>query len=85
MRPPSPSQAASHQAAAGAVEAMEEKMRVLKTGKLAKCTRAELWLLLRRVSRTAASARKGAVTHRVAAISLRRIRQMLTHSGCSPY
>lgn len=60
-------------------------MRVLKTGNLAKCTRGELWLLLRRVSRMAARARKGSVTRRNAAISLRRIRQTLTRSDRSLY
>jgi hypothetical protein len=68
-----------------AVEVTEAKMRVLKTDDLRHYSRAELWTLLRSISKAMPKARKNAAAARNARFNLRRIRRAMERDDLPPF
>lgn len=84
MRPPSPVQGLRQKAEVGAVEAMEETMRVLTINELMRVTRTELCGLLARITAELPIYREGSPQRTAAFINLRNIRAVLARRDFSP-
>jgi hypothetical protein len=84
MHPPFPEQGLRQKAAIGAVEMMEETMRVLTINELMRLTRTELCSLSARVTAALATFREGWPQRTAAYINLHNIRSVLARRDLSP-
>jgi hypothetical protein len=84
MHPPSPSQGLPQKAAIGAVEMMEETMRVLTITELMRLTRIELCDLLNRITIALPNYPAESLERGSALINLRNIRSVLARRDFSP-
>jgi len=84
MHPPSPVLGLRQKAAIGAVETMEETMRVLTLNELMRMTRTELCALAARITAALATYREGSPQRTAAYINLRNIRAVLARRDFSP-
>jgi hypothetical protein len=84
MHPPSPAQGLRQKAAIGAVETMEETMRVLTLTELMRLTRTELCGLAARITAELPTLREGSPQRTAAYINLRNIRWALSRRDLSP-
>ena len=84
MHPPSPVQGLRQKAAIGAVETMEETMRVLTPTELMRLTRTELFSLAARMITALSEFTEGSYEHATAHINLRNIRTALTRRDLAP-
>jgi hypothetical protein len=84
MHPPSPAQGLRQKAAIGAVETMEETMRVLTLNELMRLTRTELCGLLAQITAALPTFREGSPQRTAAYINLRNIRSVLARRDFSP-
>jgi hypothetical protein len=84
MHPPSPVQGLRQKAAIGAVEMMEETMRVLTINELMRLTRIELCDLLAKITAALPTFREGSPQRTTAYINLRNIRAVLARRDFSP-
>ena len=84
MHPPFPVQGLRQKAAIGAVETMEETMRVLTLTELMRLTRIELCALAARISARLPAYREGSPARIAALINLRNIRWALARRDFSP-
>jgi hypothetical protein len=84
MHPPPPAQGLRQKAAIGAVETMEENMRVLTLNELMRLTRTELCALLAKITAALPTYREGSPQRTAAYINLRNIRAVLAQRDFSP-
>ena len=84
MHPPSSAQGLRQKAAIGAVETMEETMRVLTINELMRLTRIELCALAAQITAALATFREGSPQRTAAYINLRNIRAVLARRDFSP-
>jgi hypothetical protein len=84
VHPPSPVQGLRQKAAIGAVETMEETMRVLTLNELMRLTRIELCGLAAQITAALPTFREGSPQHTAAYINLRNIRAVLARRDFSP-
>jgi hypothetical protein len=77
MHPPSPRQGLRQRAAIGAVETMEDTMRVLTPNELMRLTRTELFALAARMTTVLSEFPEGSYEHATAYINLSNIRREL--------
>ena len=84
MHPPSPVQGLRQKAAIGAVETMEETMRVLTLTELMRLTRIELCALAAQVTNALADYPEGSAERNNALTNLRNIRSALARRYFSP-
>src|SRR5258708_885299 len=84
MHPPSKVQGLRQKAAIGAVETMEETMRVLTLNELMRLTRTELCGLLAQITAVLPTFREGSPQRTAAYINLRNIRAVLARRDFSP-
>jgi hypothetical protein len=77
MQPPSKTQRLRQKAAIGAVETMEETMRVLTQTELMRLTRIELFALVARMTTALSEFPEGSYEHATAYINLSNIRREL--------
>jgi hypothetical protein len=84
MHPPSKVQGLRQKAAIGAVETMEETMRVLTLNELMRLTRTELCGLAAEMTRTLAEFPEDSTERLNAQINLRNIRSVLARRDFSP-
>jgi hypothetical protein len=84
MHPPSPVQGLRQKAAIGAVETMEETMRVLTLNELMRLTRTELCGLAAQITAALTTFREGSPQRTAAYINLRNIRAVLARRDFSP-
>ena len=84
MHPPSPVQGLRQKAAIGAVETMEETMRVLTLNELMRLTRIELCALAGQMAKALTEFPEGSTERLNAQINLRNIRSVLARRDISP-
>jgi hypothetical protein len=84
MHPPSPAQGLHQKAAIGAVEMMEETMRVLTIIELMRMAKIELCDLAARITNILPEFPEGSPASEAAHINLRRIRRILARRDFSP-
>jgi hypothetical protein len=84
MHPPSPAQGRRQKAAIGAVETMEETMRVLTLNELMRLTRTELCGLAAKITNALADCPEGSTECLNALINPRNIRAVLARRDFSP-
>jgi hypothetical protein len=84
MHPPPPARGLRQKAAIGAVETMEEEMRVLTLNELMRMTRTELCALAARITTALSTYREGSPQRTAAYINLRNIRAVLARRDFSP-
>ncbi|MDA9426230.1 hypothetical protein XH97_29530 [Bradyrhizobium sp. CCBAU 53380] len=84
MHPPSSVRGLRQKAAIGAVETMEETMRVLTPNELMRLTRTELCALAARMTAALTEFPEGSYEYAAAHINLRNIRSMLARRDFSP-
>jgi hypothetical protein len=84
MHPPPPVQGLRQKAAIGAVETMEETMRVLTLTELMRLTRIELCALAAQVTNALADYPEGSPEREAAQTNLRNIRSALARRDFSP-
>ena len=84
MHPPSPGLGLRQKAAIGAVETMEETMRVLTLNELMRLTRIELCGLAAQITAALPTFREGSPQRTAAYINLRNIRAVLARRDFSP-
>ena len=84
MHPPFAVQGLRQKAAIGAVETVEEKMRVLTINELMRLTRIELCALAAQITAAMATFREGSPQRTAAYINLRNIRSILARRDFSP-
>lgn len=84
MHPPFPVQGLCQKAAIGAVETMEETMRVLTINELMRLTRTELCGLAAKITTALPTFREGSPERVAACINLRNIRAILARRDFSP-
>jgi hypothetical protein len=84
MHPPSPVQGLRQKAAIGAVETMEETMRVLTFNELMRLTRITLCALAAQITNVLADFPEGSTERLNAQINLRNIRAVLARRDFSP-
>jgi hypothetical protein len=84
MHPPSPVQGLRQKAAIGAVETMEETMKVLTIDELLRMTRTELCALAARMTTALSEFPEGSYECAAAHINLRNIRAVLARRDWSP-
>jgi hypothetical protein len=84
VHPPSPVQGLRQKAATGAVETMEETMRVLTLNELMRLTRIELCGLAAQITAALPTFREGSPQRTAAYINLRNIRAVLARRDFSP-
>lgn len=84
MHPPSPGLGLRQKAAIGAVETMEETMRVLTLNELMRLTRTELFTLTARMTTALSEFPEGSYEYATAYINLRNIRGVLARRDFSP-
>lgn len=84
MHPPSPVQGLRQKAAIGAVETMEETMRVLTLTELMRLTRTELFALAARMTTALSEFPEGSYEYATAYINLWNIRRALARRDFSP-
>ena len=84
MRPPFPAQGLRQKVAIGAVETMEETMRVLTINELMRLTRIELCDLVNRITNELAKFPEGSPERANAFTNLQNIRHVLAHRDYSP-
>jgi hypothetical protein len=84
MHPPSPGLGLRQKAAIGAVDTMEETMRVLTLNELMRLTRTELCGLAAKITAAMPTFREGSPQRTAAYINLRNIRAVLARRDFSP-
>ena len=84
VHPPSPVQGLRQKAAIGAVETMEETMRVLTLTELMRLTRTELFALAARMTTALSEFPEGSYEYAAAYVNLRNIRAALARRDFSP-
>ncbi len=84
MHPPSKVQGLRQKAAIGAVETMEETMRVLIITEMMRLTRTELFALAARMTTALSEFPEGSYEYATAYINLRNIRAALARRDLSP-
>jgi hypothetical protein len=84
MHPPPPAQGLQQKAAIGAVETMEETMRVLTITELMRLSKIELCDLAARITNAFPDFPEGSPEHDDAVINLRNIRTVLARRDFSP-
>jgi hypothetical protein len=84
MHPPPPVQGLRQKAAIGAVETMEETMRVLTLNELMRLTRIELFALAAQITNALAEIPEDSTERLNALINLRNIRSIVARRDFSP-
>ena len=84
MHPPSPGLGLRQKAAIGAVETMEETMRVLTLNELMRMTRTELCGLMAEMTKAMTEFPEGSTERLNAQVNLRNIRSVLARRDFSP-